>query len=68
MMAPIHSNPAHPAQRPHANPNAISFSASKNPESKGFLQKVVPVIRRVGAVAGKVSTVAGKVAIVASIL
>jgi hypothetical protein len=47
----------------------MSFSASKNPESKGFLQKkVFPVIRRVGAVAGKISDVAGKVAIVASIL
>jgi len=52
------------------NPTAISFSASKTPQQKGgFLQKkVLPVIRRVGAVAGKVSDVAGKVAVVASIL
>jgi hypothetical protein len=56
-MSPIHS--AH----------AMSFSSSNQPEPKGFLQnKVLPVIRRVGAVAGKVSDVAGKVAIVASIL
>jgi hypothetical protein len=59
----------------NSNPNAnlnhligLSFAAS-NPEQKGFLQKkVLPVIRRVGAVAGKVSDVAGKVAVVASIL
>ena len=78
MMSPIHL--AHPVRRPsiliNSNPNAnlnhligLSFAASKTPEQKGFLQKkVIPVIRRVGAVAGKVSDVAGKVAIVASIL
>jgi len=49
-------------------PTTLSFSASKHPEQKGFLQKVVPVIRRVGAVAGKISSVVGKVALVASIL
>jgi hypothetical protein len=79
MMSPIHL--AHPARRPsiliNSNPNAnlnhligLSFAASKTPQQKGgFLQKkVIPVIRRVGAVAGKVSDVAGKVAVVASIL
>jgi hypothetical protein len=65
--------------RPNANPNAnlnhllgLSFSASQQhnqPQQKGFLQKkVLPVIRRVGCVAGKISDVAGKVAVVASIL
>ena len=68
--------------RPNANPNAnlnhllgLSFSDSQQPnqhnqpQQKGFLQKkVLPVIRRVGSVAGKVSDVAGKVAVVASIL
>jgi len=85
MMSPIHSahlaQPAQPAQPAHMrysnpNPNAnlnhllgLSFSAAKNPEQKGFLQKtVIPVIKRVGTVAGKVSDVAGKVAVVASIL
>ena len=49
--------------------HAMSFSSSNQPEQKGFLQKkVLPVIRRVGAVAGKVSDIAGKVAVVASIL
>jgi hypothetical protein len=50
----------------------LSFSASQQPnqpQQKGFLQKkVLPVIRRVGSVAGKISDVAGKVAVVASIL
>ena len=75
MISPIHSSAhlAHPA-RPNSNPNAnlnhlLSFSASKKPEQKGFLQKkVIPVIKRVGAAAVKISDVAGKVAVVASIL
>jgi hypothetical protein len=58
MISPIHV----------MHPNAISFSVPQ-PQQKGFLQKkVLPVIRRVGAVAGRVSDVAGKVAVVASIL
>jgi hypothetical protein len=66
--------------RPNSNANnsnlnhllGLSFSAShqpNQPQQKGFLQKkVLPVIRRVGSVAGKISEVAGKVAVVASIL
>ena len=66
---------------PNANLNhllGLSFSDSQqpnhpnhpnHPQQKGFLQKkVIPVIRRVGSVAGKISDVAGKVAVVASIL
>ena len=63
---------------PNANLNhllGLSFSDSQQPnhpnqpQQKGFLQKkVLPVIRRVGSVAGKVSDIAGKVAVVASIL
>jgi type IV secretory pathway protease TraF len=80
MMSPIHSahlaQPVQPARHSNPNPNAnlnhllgLSFSAAKNPEQKGFLQKtVIPAIKRVGAVAGKVSAVAGKVAVVASII
>ena len=73
MMSPIHSaQPVQPIHlKRHSNPNlmGLSFSAAKNPEQKGFLQKtVIPIIRRVGAVAGKVSDVAGKVAVVASII
>ena len=76
MISPIHSIPARTAHPARANPNSnlnhligLSFSVPKNPEQKGFLQKkIVPVIRRVGAVAGRVSDVAGKVAVVASIL
>jgi len=53
----------------NTNPIAMSFSGSNQPEQKGFLQKkVIPVIRRIGSVAGKVSDVAGKVAIIASII
>jgi hypothetical protein len=84
MMSPIYSNPARSNPNPNANANLnhlLSFSASQqpnqpnqpnhpnHPQQKGFLQKkVIPVIRRVGAVAGQVSNVAGKVAVVASIL
>jgi len=75
MVSPVHA-PAHP-MRPkpliNTNPNAnlnhlLNFSSQKHPEQKGFFQKVIPVVRRIGAVAGKVSDVAGKVAVVASIL
>jgi hypothetical protein len=79
MISPVHQ--AHPARRPstliNTNPNAnlnhlLSFSSSSAscPQQKGgfFQKKVIPVIHRVGAVAGKVSDVAGKVAVVASIL
>lgn len=69
-MSPIHS--AHlrrPSTLMNTNPIAMSFSGSNQPEQKGFLQKkVIPVIRRIGSVAGKVSDVAGKVAIIASII
>jgi hypothetical protein len=77
MISPVNSSarlahPAHPNSNPNANPNhllGLSFSASNAPEQKGFLKrKVVPVIKRVGTIAGKVSDVAGKVAVVASIL
>lgn len=78
MISPVHSSPAHLMRRQPAlintNPNAnlnhlLSFSSQKTPEQKGFFQKkVIPAIRRIGAVAGKVSDVAGKVAVVASIL
>lgn len=76
MISPVHA-PAHPMrQKPlmiNTNPNAnlnhlLNFSSQKHPEQKGFFQKVIPVVRRIGAVAGKVSDVAGKVAVVASIL
>ena len=68
MMSPTHLR--RPSNLINSNPNALSFAASKTPQQKGgFLQKkVIPVIRRVGAVAGKVSDVAGKVAVIASIL
>jgi len=80
MISPIHTqtvpmrSPLH-AHTINTNPNAnlnhlvgLSFSDS-TPQQKGFLQKkVLPVIRRVGSVAGKVSDIAGKVAVVASIL
>jgi hypothetical protein len=77
MISPVHQ--AHPARRPstliNTNPNAnlnhlLSFSSASGPQQKGgfFQKKVIPVIHRVGAVAGKVSDVAGKVAVVASIL
>jgi hypothetical protein len=77
MISPVHQ--AHPARRPstliNTNPNAnlnhlLSFSSASAPQQKGgfFQKKVIPVIHRVGAVAGKVSDVAGKVAVVASIL
>jgi hypothetical protein len=84
MMSPIYSNAkananaAHTALNSNANNSnlnhllGLSFSASQQPnqpQQKGFLQKkVLPVIRRVGSVAGKISDVAGKVAVVASIL
>ena len=50
--------------RPNANPNAnlnhlLGLSFSNQPQQKGFLQKkVLPIIRRVGSVAGKVAVVA----------
>jgi hypothetical protein len=71
-------SPVYPARRPstliNSNPSAnlnhlLSFSSASAPQQKGFLQKkVIPVIHRVGTVAGKVSAIAGKVAVVASIL
>lgn len=45
----------------------ISFSSS-SPESKTwFSKKIVPVIRRVGNVAGNVASISGKIATVASV-
>ena len=79
MMSPIYSNAkananaAHTALNSHANNSNLNhllgLSFSNQPQQKGFLQKkVLPIIRRVGSVAGKISDVAGKVAVVASIL
>jgi len=46
----------------------FSQSHSSPAEKKFSLSKVVPIVRRIGAVAGRVADVAGKVALVASIL
>ena len=74
MISPVHALHAPQQRLVNTNPNAnlnhlLNFSSQKQPEQKGFFQKkVIPVVRRIGAVAGKVSDVAGKVAVVASIL
>ena len=46
----------------------ISFSSSSPQPKSWFSKKVVPVIRRVGNVAGNVASISGKVATVASLL
>jgi len=60
----------------NANTNATTLDFSNyhgfnnnNPQAKGwFSKKVLPVIRKVGNIAGKISDISGKVATVASIL
>ena len=46
----------------------ISFSSSSPQPKSWFSKKVVPVIRRVGNVAGNIASISGKVATVASLL
>ena len=69
MMSPIYSNAkananaAHTALNSNANNSNLNhllgLSFSNQPQQKGFLQKkVLPIIRRVGSVAGKVAVVA----------
>lgn len=62
--------PSVPMRHTRLDAPVLNFSQShSSPAAKKFsLSKVVPIVRRIGAVAGRVADVAGKVAVVASIL